>query len=85
MDDRSWMYQVSLTGLRIMDYCNGAEDLLITHYVIWKILVKPVLDVHIRGVKIKVSRSRYYYYASYTKKIMEKYLCWFEHGIPYIP
>jgi hypothetical protein len=34
MDDRSWMYQVSLTGLRIMDYCNGAEDLLITHYVI---------------------------------------------------
>ena len=34
MDDRSWMYQVSFAGLRIMDYYNGAEDLLITHYVI---------------------------------------------------
>jgi hypothetical protein len=31
----------------------GFKDLLIMYYLIWKILVNRVLDVHARGVKIK--------------------------------
>ena len=32
----------------------GLRVLLITHYLIQEILVKTVLDVHVRGVKIKI-------------------------------
>ena len=55
--------------------------LLITHYLIREILVEVrLLDVHVRGVKKKVSRSRYCNNASSTKKrFMKKYLCWFTH------
>jgi len=31
----------------------GYRVLLITHYLIWEILVEAVLDVHARAVKIK--------------------------------
>jgi hypothetical protein len=34
MDDYFWMYRVSPEGLRKMDYCNGVEVLLVTHYLI---------------------------------------------------
>jgi len=35
----------------MMNYCNGVKSLLIMHYVIQKILVEAVLDIHVRGVK----------------------------------
>ena len=53
MDDRSYMYQVSSEGLCMMIIVMGLRVLLITHYLIWKILGEAVLDVHVRGVKIK--------------------------------
>jgi gamma-glutamyl phosphate reductase len=53
MDDHSWMYQVSPEGLRRMDYCNGVEVLLVTHYLIREILMEMILDFHVRDVKIK--------------------------------
>jgi hypothetical protein len=53
MNDHSWMYRVSPEGLRMMDYYNGVEVLLVTHYLIREILVETILDVHVREVKIK--------------------------------
>jgi len=48
--------------------------------------VDVVLDFHVRGEKIKVSRSRCYYDTSYRKKkFLEKYLCWFAHVELYVP
>jgi len=47
MDDLAWLYTNSPQGLRRF------RILLITYYLIRKILVKEVLHVHARGVKIK--------------------------------
>jgi hypothetical protein len=48
----------------------GFRVLLITHYLIREILVKAVLNVHVRSVKIKkVSRSKCCSDASSTKKV----------------
>jgi hypothetical protein len=46
----------------------GFEVLLITHYLIREILVKKVLNVHVRDVKIKVFQSRCCNNASSIKK-----------------
>jgi hypothetical protein len=42
--------------------------LLIIHDLIREILMKRVLDVHARGVKIKVSRSKYCNDVFFTEK-----------------
>jgi hypothetical protein len=65
----------------------GFEVLLITHYLIREILVNKVLDVHVRGVKIKLFQSRCNNASSiYIKKrLIEEYLCWYAHREPYIP
>jgi len=54
MHDYSWMYQVSSGGLRKIYYCNRVEGFI--KYTLSnqkKILVDAVLDIHVRGVKIK--------------------------------
>jgi hypothetical protein len=75
MDDRSWMYWDSLEWLQNMNYCNGIEGFI--NYTLFnpKILVDVILDIHIRGVKIKRGFwSTCYNNASSTKKgFMEKY------------
>ena len=49
-----WMYQVSLKELCMMDYYNGVKGFIIyVQYNSKKILVEVVLDVHVRGMKIK--------------------------------
>jgi len=61
----------------MMDYLMGLRILLVTHYLIRNILVEMVLDVHLRGVKINVFRSRYCYdtsYIFYKKKVHGKIL-----------
>jgi hypothetical protein len=55
------------------------EFLLIMHYLIREILVEAILDVHIRDVKIKVSRSRCCNDTSSIKRFMKRYLCWFAY------
>jgi len=42
MDDCSWMYRDSPKRLIKMDYYNGIQGLLITHYLILEILVETV-------------------------------------------
>jgi hypothetical protein len=37
----------------MMNYCNGIEGFINELYLIQKMLVEVVLDVHVRGVKIK--------------------------------
>jgi hypothetical protein len=54
MDDYSWMYWDSSKGLRMIDYCNGVEGFINYTLSNLKILVKMILDVHVRGVKIKI-------------------------------
>jgi len=62
----------------------GLRVLLIMYYLI-KILVEAVLDVYVRDVQLKVFHSRYCYDASSAKTLLEKYVCWFAHGEPYVP
>jgi hypothetical protein len=54
MDDHSWMYWDSSEGLRMIDYCNGIEGFINYTLSNPKVLVKMILDVHVRGVKIKI-------------------------------
>jgi len=54
-------------------------------YYLIKILVEAVLDVYVRDVQLKVFHSRYCYDASSAKTLLEKYVCWFAHGEPYVP
>jgi hypothetical protein len=37
----------------MMNYCNRIESFINMHHLIQKILVETILDVHVRGVKIK--------------------------------
>ena len=53
MDDWSWMYRDSPRDCGGWIIEMGCRVLLITHYLIRKILVESILDVHARGVQIK--------------------------------
>ena len=60
------------------------------HYLISEILVEAVLNVYVRGVKIKkffdpdiVMIHLQYIYKK--KRFMKRYRCWFAHGEPYVP
>jgi hypothetical protein len=55
------------------------------HYLIWEILVEAVLDVHAIDVKIKIFLIWCCNNASFIKRFIEKYLCWYAHGEPYVP
>jgi hypothetical protein len=60
--------------------------LLIIHYLIWEILVEVIVDVHVRGVKIeKLLNPDIVTIHLLQKAFMEKCLCWFTHGEPYVP
>ena len=60
--------------------------LLITHYLIRKILVEGVLDVHARGVKIKKFPDLNIVTMHFLQKeFMVKYMCWYAHGKLYVP
>jgi hypothetical protein len=47
------MYQVSCKGLCEMDYWNEVQGFINYAYLIQKILVNGVLNIHVKGVKIK--------------------------------
>ena len=80
------MYQVSLEGWRMMDYYNRIESFINMDHLIQKILVEAVLDIHVRGVKIKsFSIQMLLRCIFYKKSFMEKYLCWFSYREPYAP
>jgi hypothetical protein len=69
--------RIILTGLRV---------LLNIPYLIKKILVDVVLDVHIRYVKIESFLiQKFLRCIFYKKRFMEKYLCWFAQEKPYVP
>jgi hypothetical protein len=53
MDDCLWMYQDSPEKLRKMDYCNEVEGFINYALSNGEILVEVVLDIHVKGVKIK--------------------------------
>jgi hypothetical protein len=60
--------------------------LLNTHYLIREILVEMILDVQVRGVKIKkFLNSDVVTMYLYEKRFMKKYLCRFTHIEPYVP
>jgi hypothetical protein len=61
--------------------------LLITHYLIREILVDTVLDVHVRGVKIKkfLNPDVVTTHLLQKKRFIKRYLCWFAHRKPYVP
>jgi len=63
----------------------GLRVLLTTHYLIGRILVKAILDIHKRGVKIKCFSIQMLLQCIFCKKgFMKKYLCWFAHWEPYV-
>ena len=61
----------------------GLRVLLITQYLIQKILVDTVLDFHARCVKLKKFIYPYvvmmHLLQKKKKRFIEKYLCWFAH------
>jgi hypothetical protein len=71
--------------LREINYYNGVKRFIKYTLSNPKILVDAVLNFHVKGVKIKVSRSRCYYdTSSRKKKCLKKYLCWFAHVESYV-
>jgi len=53
MDDYSCMYQDSLEGLHIMDYCNEIEGFINYTLSNPRNIGGAILNVHLRGVRIK--------------------------------
>ena len=70
----------------MMNYCNGVRSFINYELFNIKILVKTILNVHVRVVRIKITPSKYCFEASSTKKrFIKKYLCLFAHGETYVP
>jgi hypothetical protein len=59
--------------------------LLILHFQMQRILVKAKLNIYVWSVKTKAPLIKRYDDASFEKKFIGKYLCWFAHRAPYIP
>jgi hypothetical protein len=62
--------------------------LLIIHYLIGEILVEAILDVYVRGVKIKKFLDLdavMMHLLQKKKRFIKRYLCWFAHGKSYVP
>jgi len=63
-----------------------SKVLLIMLYLIQEILVEEVLDVHARGVKIKkFIDPDVVTMHLLQKRLIEKYMCWYAYGEPYVP
>ena len=57
--------------------------LLIMHFLTWEILVEGVLNVHVRGVRIKKKIDLDIVMIHVLQKeFIEKYLCCYAHGEP---
>ena len=52
------------------------------HYLTWEILVEGVLNVHVRGVRIKKINLDVVMIHVLQKEFIEKYLCCYAHGEP---
>jgi hypothetical protein len=60
--------------------------LLIMQYLIREILVEAVLDVHVRGVRIKkIINSDVVTMHILQKRLIEKYMCWYTYGELFVP
>jgi hypothetical protein len=79
--------EIHLNGCGGWIIVMGFRVLLITHYLIREILMETVLDVHASGVKIKnfIDTNVVTMHLLQKKRFMEKYLCWYAYGEPYVP
>jgi len=68
-------------------FVRGFMVLLNMHYLIQEILMEAVLDVHVKGAKIKKFFDPDFVkmHLLQKKKFIERYMCWFVQGEPYIP
>jgi hypothetical protein len=74
MNHRGWRWWIIVMRLKI---------LLIMHFLIWEILVEGVLNVHVRGVRIKKKIDLDIVMIHVLQKeFIEKYLCCYAHGEP---
>jgi len=73
--------EIHHNGCIIKISVKGLMVLLILYFKIWRIFVKTELDVYVWSVKTKASL----WWCIFFKGFVEKYLCWFAHGEPYVP
>jgi len=86
MDDRSWMYRDSLEGLRKMNYYNEVQSYI--NYT----LSNP-RNISGNGVRCPCKRYKNKKFLNpgvvtlhlIQKGFIERYMCWFAHGEPYVP
>ena len=60
--------------------------LLITHNLIREILVEVILDIHVRGLKIKkfLDRDTVTMHLLQKNRFIKRYICWLAHEKPYV-
>ena len=86
MDDYSWIYRNSPQGMRMMDYCNGVQGFI--NYS----LFNP-RTISEEGIRCSCKRCKNKKFLDpnivtmhlLQKGFIEKYLCWYAHGEPYVP
>jgi len=86
MDDRSWIYRDSLKALHMMDYCNEVQDFI-------KYALSNLRNISGGGIRYPYKRCKNKKFPDpnvvmmyfLQKRLMEKYMCWFAHGEPYVP
>jgi hypothetical protein len=67
----------------MINYCNKVKGFM-THNLFKEILVEVVLDVRIRCVKKNM--DLYVITMHFLQnRFIEKYVCWFAYGEPYVP
>ena len=84
MDDRSWMYRVSLKELCMMDYCNEVEDFI--NYTISN--SKNISEGGIRYPCKKCKNKKFLnlnvvIMHLLQKRVHGKYMCWFAYEEPF--
>jgi len=87
MDDRSLMYRVYLKDCEWWIIIIEMWVLLIMHYLIQRMWVKAVLNVHVRDVKIKkfINPDVVIIHLLYKKKVNEKILVFVCTRRTYVP
>jgi len=86
MDDCSWMYRVSIERLCRMDYCNMVDGFI--NYTLSNLRNISGGDIRYpckRCKNKKLLNPDVVTIHLLQKGFMEKYLCWFTHGEPYVP
>ena len=86
MDDRSWMYRDSPEWLRRMDYYNGVQGFI--NYILFN--PRNISGCNIRCPYKRCKNKKFIDPNIVTmnllqKRFMERYLCQFVHGEPYVP